>query len=306
MLPLSLPALGIKPVSHARFRWLSVVLFFWSAGLCTAKPSPEQAPLIVKYASTHYEHFRNRENYFIELLVLALEKSGVPYKMEPVDVIPVTENRSILYLQSGTYTIHWLNTSEQLEQKLLPIRIPLFKGLIGWRLLIIRKGDVDLFNQVKTPEDLKKYKFLQGDDWPDTPILIENGFNVVTSSDFNTFSRMLGRGRGDIFPRSVIEVWEELGYYSDLNVTVESNLVLHYPAAYYFFVARGNTALRNAIEKGLNIAVHDGSFDALFMRYFGEVISRANLTERRVISLPNPYMSDETPIDRRELWLDIR
>ncbi len=298
--------LSIKLISHIPPWCLQVILLTWSTSLFAAKTKPEQDPLIVKHASTHYEYFMHRESYFINLLTLVLEKSGVPHKRVPVNLTPLTENRSIHYLQSGTYTIHWLNTSKQLEQKLLPVRIPLFKGLIGWRLLLIRNSDVDLFKSVKTVEDLKKFRFLQGDDWPDTPVLMDNGFNLVTSSDFATLSKMLGRGRGDVFPRSIIEVWEELDYYADLNVTIENNLVLHYPAAYYFFVAPGNTALRDAVEKGLNIAVRDGSFDILFTQYFGDVITRANLSQRKVISLPNPYMSDQTPIERNELWLNIR
>lgn len=278
----------------------------WPSNLFAAKENPDQPTLIVKHASTHYEYFAHRESYLKKILALALDRSGVPYKLEPVNLTPLTENRSIHYIKSGIYNIHWLNTSEQLEDKLLPIRIPLFKGLIGWRLLLIRKSDVNLFNQVKTVEELRQFKILQGDDWPDTPILKKNGFDVVTSTDFATLAKMLGRGRGDVFPRSITEVWEELGFYGDLNLTVEENLVLHYPAAYYFFVDKSNIALRDAVEKGLNVAVNDGSFDILFSEYFGDVVGRANLNDRKIISLPNPYMSNKTPLERKGLWINIQ
>lgn len=306
----SLPVQSARPRAKRIPYILSVCLLLtyasWPASLFATQPNPDHPALFVKHASTHYKYFKHRESYFIKLLTLALDRSGVSYKLEAVNLTPLTENRSIHYVQSGRYSIHWLNTSEQLEDKLLPIRIPLFKGLIGWRLLLIRESDVDLFKQVETVEELRKFKILQGDDWPDTPILEKNGFNVVTSSDFATLSRMLGRGRGDIFPRSITEVWEELDYYTDLNVTVEQNLVLHYPAAYYFFVDKSNVALKDAVEKGLNMAVSDGSFDKLFMEYFGDVVERAKLSERKVISLPNPYMSDKTPLERKELWIHVK
>lgn len=278
----------------------------WSENLLAAQPDSDQPTLIVKHASTHYEYFKHRESYLKKLLALALERSGASYKLEPVNLTPLTENRSIHYVKSGKYSIHWLNTSEQLENQLLPIRIPLFKGLIGWRLLLIRKSDVDLLKQVETIEELRKFKILQGDDWPDTPILKKNGFDVVTSTDFATLAKMLGRGRGDIFPRSITEVWEELNYYGDLNLTVEQNLVLYYPAAYYFFVDKNNFALRNAVQKGLNAAIADGSFDILFNEYFGDVVNRANLSGRKILSLPNSYMSDKTPLEKKELWINIR
>lgn len=304
-LPIQPIRLSTKPFSYIFNVCILLAYAVWPSNLFAANENPDQPTLIVKHASTHYEYFKHRESYLKKLLAVALDRSSVPYKLEPVNLTPLTENRSIHYVKSGIYSIHWLNTSKQLEDKLLPIRIPLFKGLIGWRLLLVRKPDVDLFRQIDTVEELRKFKILQGDDWPDTPILKKNGFDVVTSSDFATLSRMLGRGRGDIFPRSITEVWEELDYYADLNVAVEQNLVLHYPAAYYFFVDRSNIALRDAVEKGLNIAVNDGSFDILFARYFGDVVNRANLNSRKIISLPNPYMSSETPLKRKELWINI-
>src|SRR5690606_16336888 len=125
--------------------------------------------------------------------------------------------------------------------------------------------------------ELKRFKILQGDDWPDTPVLKLNGFDLVTSADFETLSRMLARSRGDVFPRSVTEIWEEMKSYSDLDVEIEESLALEYPAAFYYFVEKKNIPLKNAIEKGLNIAIEDGSFDELFFRYFGEAVQRARL-----------------------------
>ncbi len=268
-------------------------------------PTPAPSPLIVKYANVEFQSFKRRESYFIDLMVMALDRAGVPYKMVPVNLDSPTENRSVHYVQNDVYSVHWLNTSKQLEEELLPVRVPLFKGLIGWRLLLVRKSEAHLFKRVKTAEDLKTFKVLQGDDWPDTLVLENQGFNVVTSSDFDSLFRMLNRGRGDIFPRAVTEVWEDLESYSGEGTTVEEHLVLRYPAAYYFFVDRSNLALRNALEKGLDIAIRDGSFDKLFNRYFGDIVARSRLEERRIISLPNTNMSDETPLHRRDLWMDV-
>lgn len=262
-----------------------------------------QDVLVIKHARTRYEYFKERENYLIELLTLAMNKSGASYTIEGVNLTPLTQNRSIHYVKSGTYTVHWLNTSAELEEILLPVRIPLFKGMIGWRLLIIRRSDTELFSKLNTLEEIKRFKILQGDDWPDTPILEQNGFDLVTSADFETLSKMLARGRGDMFPRSVTEIWEEMKSYSDLDVVIEDHLALEYPAAFYYFVERKNIPLKNAIEKGLNIAVKDGSFDELFLRYFGAALERAKLDKRLILRLPNPLMSEQTPLNRKELWL---
>jgi len=260
-------------------------------------------PILIKYAKTDYEYFRYRDEYFIKLISLAMEKANEAYDLVPVYLTPTSASRSRHYLQSGIYTIHWLNTSKQLEDELLAIRIPLFKGLIGWRLLLIRESKVKEFSKLDSADTLKKFTILQGDDWPDTRIFDRNGFKTVTSTDFATLSKMLWRGRGDVFPRSVTEVWEELKSYKGMGVTVEDHLALHYPAAYYFFVTKYNLRLKKAMEKGLNMAIKDGSFDRLFFEYYSDIIERARLDKRTVISLNNPFLSENTPIEREELWL---
>lgn len=285
------------------FAMTALTTLFFSTQIQASELASQQNVLLIKHARTKYESFKERENYLIELLTLAMNKSGASYTMEGVNLTPLTQNRSIHYVKSGTYTVHWLNTNAELEEILLPVRIPLFKGLIGWRLFIIRQADTALFSNLNSFEELKRFRILQGTDWPDTSILEQNGFDLVTSADFETLSKMLARGRGDVFPRSVTEIWEEMKFYSHLDVVIEDHLALEYPAAFYYFVERKNIPLKDAIEKGLNIAVKDGSFDELFFRYFGEGLKRAKLNKRLILRLPNPLMSEQTPLNRKELWL---
>ena len=58
------------------------------------------------------------------------------------------------------------------------------------------------------------------------------------------------------------------------------------------------------IRQGLEKAIADGSFDKLFLQYFGERLRRAGLEKRTVIELKNPLLTSETPSGRPELWYD--
>lgn len=261
--------------------------------------------LEVNIAKFKEGHFSKRSRYFVDLITLALQKSGEPYKINFVSIAPHTERRSIAFLKSGTYSIHWLNTRKKYEEELLPIRIPLFKGLIGLRLLLINESDIDIFENITNVAELKKLITLQGSDWQDTIILRENNFTLKTSTTFSNLFRMLSHKRGDFFPRGIAEIWEELETHPNLNLVVDNSLALYYPAAYYYFVAKGNIRLKNAIELGLNIAISDGSFDELFMQYSGKFIQPAHLKNRRVFFLNNPNMPEATPFDRKELWFPI-
>ena len=65
------------------------------------------------------------------------------------------------------------------EQALLAIRIPLFKGLIGTRLLLINATDQPRFDQITGGAQLRVLHAGQGHDWPDTDILLHNGYAVA-------------------------------------------------------------------------------------------------------------------------------
>ena len=65
-------------------------------------------------------------------------------------------------------------------------------------------------------------------------------------------------------------------------------------------------SLAKTIEDGLEKALKDGSFDKLFLEYHGDVLARANVKNRTVIDLPNPFLPPLTPLNRKDLWFDTR
>lgn len=244
--------------------------------------------------------------YPLKLLELGLKKSGNSYTLRPSAKSAILQGRAILALERGDpgLTLLWTMTDTERESKLLPIRIPIYKGLIGWRIPLVRRDRADLFKDVKSLTALRSFSAGQGHDWPDTAILKSNGLQVETSSRYASLFDMLAVGRFDYFPRSVAEIWSELETTTTQGLTADPHVVLHYPTAFYFFVAKGNTRLASDLERGLNLAIADGSFDALFYRYHGEIIARANLKGRTVIALTNPTLPPQTPLHRAELWLN--
>lgn len=244
--------------------------------------------------------------YPLKLLELAIQKSGGDYVLQPSAQSLMLQGRAILNLERGDpgLTILWTMTDHAREAKLLPIRIPIYKGLIGWRIAVVSETHKNLLKNVKSVEDLAQFSAGQGHDWPDTSILRENGLPVKTSSWYQGLFDMLSLGRIDYFPRSVAEIWGEIETTTTKGLVVDAHVILHYPAAFYFFVAKKNVKLASDLERGLNMAIADGSFDALFYRYHGDLIARANIKGRTVIHLKNPLLPPATPLHRPELWLD--
>ena len=197
-------------------------------------------------------------------------------------------------------------TNPEREQQLRPIRVPIDRGLIGWRLLAINSLDKTTFEKLPDVQALKSLLTVQGTDWPDFSILKANGFNVVASNYFSGMYEMVKLHRVRFFPRSVTEIWPELEGLSTGSATVQvaPKWVLHYPAALYFFVRKDDEDLAYTIEQGLEIALRDGSLRELFLRHFQESIEKAQLTNRITVELTNPELPPQTPLERRELWFD--
>ncbi|CDG80797.1 transporter substrate-binding domain-containing protein [Janthinobacterium agaricidamnosum] len=245
-----------------------------------------------------------RGNYSLNLLRLVLKKAGSRDTVErnPLNML---QNRSVLELAMGNGKLDVIAgvTTKEREEKLLPIRIPITKGLVGWRLLLIKAGQRERLRDVRTLHDLLPFRVAQGHDWPDTVILRDNGLLVSTVAHYNSLFTMLNLDRLDYVPRSLPEIWAELDHYRGLDI--DPYLVLHYRSADYFFVNRKNTKLAETIRRGLEIAMEDGTFDKLFYEHYGKLIKDANLEKRHVIELVNPLLPVETPVTRKELWFSL-
>lgn len=244
--------------------------------------------------------------YAVKMIQLALKHIDKKYKLvvtkEPYSQVKIMEE-----VTNGKLEVFWNSSNAEKETTFLPVRIPLYKGLLGNRIFIINKNNQYKFDNIKTLEDLKQITIGQGKTWADTKILESNGLKVVKANKYQSLFLMVEGGRFDAFSRGVHEPFGELASHPDLkDLTVEKHLMLVYRMPFYLFVAKQNTALAKDLEAGLNLAIADGSFDEVF---FGDpavqdVMAKADMKNRRAIYLDNPTLSKETPLDRKELWFD--
>jgi ABC-type amino acid transport substrate-binding protein len=286
---------GAERIMSIMSRLLARMLLAWHVAAVGAE--------VIRIPKPEFEGDR-RTDYSLQLLQLALSKVSTEYRMEMAQ-IAMNQERAILEIEAGrTIDIVAMPSSAEREARLLPIRIPIHRGALGWRIGLIRKGDQELLARVKTLRDLKGVRVAQGRGWPDTKILQANGISVITAPRDEGLFKMLEAKRFDYFPRSVMEIWDEQANNAD-TLVVEPHLALHYYYDSYFMVNRKNTRLAEDIREGLERAIIDGSFDKLFQQYFGERIRKAQLETRTVIELQNPLLTPETPSNRPELWYDF-
>lgn len=248
-----------------------------------------------------------RNYYYIDMLRLALNKTS-DIDSSPTLIMadkPMLQNRAIEQLkQNKDIDVLWTMTSIKREAELQAIRIPLLKGLLGYRIFIIREGEETRFAGIHTLDDLKQLTAGQGKDWPDTKILRVNGIKVVTGINYKGLFGMLQLKRFDYFPRGVNEAWAEVKAHPDKNLVVEKTLLLQYPAPIYFFVNKQNKKLADRLERGLGIAIKDGSFAQLFKNHPAnkEIFEFTRIDKRKIFRLQNPFLPQATPIAEKALW----
>ncbi|MFZ5841381.1 MAG: amino acid ABC transporter substrate-binding protein [Pseudomonadota bacterium] len=243
---------------------------------------------------------------YIELLRTALDRTRKDYgeyRLQPA-AQEMNESRFLIEARTGErINLVWSATSIEKEKTLIPVRIPLGKGLLGFRIGIIRAGNQQRFDNVETVADLQQFEFGLGHGWGDVGIYKAAGLRVQLAPYEDLFS-MTAMGRFDYFSRGVNEIFSELEAQKSKTptLTIEQRLLLHYPYPFYFFVTPTDPDLAKRIENGLERMLSDGSFDEIFYKHNSRAIKLANMGKRRIIELKNPTLPPETPLSDKRLW----
>jgi len=250
-----------------------------------------------------------KQSYFVDLLTLSLEASKDrfgSYKLQPIN-IEMAQARTSIMLQRNEYIdLTWRMTSQVLEQQLQAIYFPILKGLMGHRIFIIRKDQQHLFTKDLSLNALKGIHLGQGKNWPDTEILLENGFKVSQGRS-NDLIEMLKKNRFNYFPRALHEPWLEIA--NEETLTVEKHLMLQYPAPVFFFVNKENNRLQQRLTFGLNKLLESGRFEEFFLNHpvTAGILTKAQVKKRVAFTLNNPLLSKQTKalLTDKRLWVEL-
>ena len=277
--------------------------YYFLLGICLLSLG---LPLRAEPCTVRYFQQDVRYAYRTALLQLLLEKTKDQgaCALSP-QFTTVTQDRGLALLQEGRIDVVSMPTTLQREQDLRAIRFDILRGLLGYRVLLIRKQQQDDFATVQSLAELRHFRMGFGMHWADLSLLQYNGFQVVATPHYESLFAMLSRGRFDGFPRGLNEAWKEIdeqeAHFPDLMV--EPTLAFHYPWPVYFFVHRDNRALAARLQLGLQRAQADGSLRQLFMQHNGKLLQQAQLSKRRLFLLSNPTLPPGTPKADTSWWM---
>lgn len=190
------------------------------------------------------------------------------------------------------------------NEKLLCVRIPIRKGIQGYRLFLTKNEHKARLAGINSFEDFKALATGSGAQWSTTRVLEEAGFKVVKGVDYEGLFGMLIRNRFITFGRGINEVFVEYEERrSKLNdLAVDERFLLYIPLPTYFFVTPTQPKLKERIETGLLSLIRTGEFEKMFNNEFGALIKQAKLEQRIQFSIPNPNLTEADPLEVKNFW----
>lgn len=201
-------------------------------------------------------------------------------------------------MSTGNVDVTWLTSTKRNIATFLPIELPLMQGMLGYRPILTTINRQYKFKQIKTLTELKRDTVTAfGLYWDSLQIITTNGIPNRTSADYQELFDMVAEESVDYMPRGLNELYSELEVQNQKysNLVASEDLAIYIPMATYFYVSVNNTALAKRLEKGLTIALEDGSFKRIFDKHFGYAIEKAKKMSPRVITLYNPLLPKEMP-----------
>ncbi len=246
--------------------------------------------------------------YYVGLLRLALQKAANGRDTPRlVTTVKVEQANSIQALaQQKLIDVFWVGTDHNKEQQLRAIKIPLERGLMGFRKFTIVRSMKTRLDQVHNLTDLKKLRACVGSDWPDRAILEHAGLPVLAVADYEQLFAQLAAGACDYFPRGLHEGKAELSlraaHYPQL--VRYQDIILHYPFAVYFFTSRDNEALAKWIEEGLEQLIRSGELLSYMQQHplTRHIFPLSQFQAKDWITLENPIISDTNTMAMPRYW----
>ena len=229
--------------------------------------------------------------YFHELLTTALEEDG------HIPVLIVSKQPQLRIkdeFEDGRISIYWMVASDERNQKYLPIEVGLTDGLIGKRILFIKKGDQQFYNGVNSLEEFRGLELVggMGKKWFDVQVWKANNLKYKEHpGNWKAIFKMVAAGRDyNYFSRGLNEILEEAKQYPEL--AIEERLVFIYDRDFRFYLSKkGENAgakYKDVIEHALKKAQASKLIQRLVRKYWANDLKALNYDARIKVYLKTP------------------
>lgn len=250
-----------------------------------------------------------RQSYEAELLQACLKVTNKDYGFARLQIdttsYPLAEDEGNIFNKGADILVTVAGNLKFRDKKKIVINRPLTKGLLGYRLIVVKNESLESFKMIKNETELKAYSIGIPETWVDAELFRQNKYNVVEKGGFDDLFEYLKDGAFDYTALGVNEVEEvfkqrvkPLG-----GMSIELSLMLYYPFPLLFYVNHSKSALAKRIDTGLKALMASGEHDQVFNKNYADIVQRLALKQRRKFNLFNPLLPQEM-IDFKPTLLD--
>ncbi len=240
-----------------------------------------------------------RQQYELKLLDAALaasrQKYGDYHISEDVTELSASQESAVFRAhQADVFVTVAGNPKLKNEQKII-VTHPLMKGLLGYRLLIVRQQDLNKFAAIQNAASFKQLSMGIPQGWADADLFRHNGYAVVEGGTYATLFDSLAAKKFDYVALGANEI--ETAFKNRAETykafSIEPSKLLYYPFALVFYVNPNRPELATRLRDGLHVIEQSGEAERLFKEATGDIINRLHLLERKIFRLENPILPAE-------------
>jgi ABC-type amino acid transport substrate-binding protein len=249
---------------------------FWNGNKSTARQSYETELLQTCLKVTQSDHGSSK---------LLINNSNYPLAADEGNIFAA--GADILVTVAGNLKFK--------DRRKIVISRSLTKGVLGYRLLVVRDESLELFKNIKNQAELQTLSIGIPATWADAGLFRQNKYRVVEKGTFDDLFQRLKDGAFDYAALGVNEIEEVFKHRVKPlgGISIESSLMLYYPFPLVFYVNHRNPTLAERIDTGLQTMMATGEHDQIFNQYYGHVVQQFELKQRRCFKLNNPILPQE-------------
>ncbi|GEA59248.1 hypothetical protein VCO01S_04410 [Vibrio comitans NBRC 102076] len=254
-------------------------------------------------------------DYLVQLVSRSSEIAEAHFGPSKIEFMPImlSQDRVLQLLGiGGVLDIVSSAPTAEREASFLSIKVPIFMGLLGYRMMIVSPEKLPEFEQISSEEQLKSLVACQGTAWPDADILEDSGYKVVRVDRFEQMFEKLHDGGCDYFPRGITEGYGELEYYNENNpdkpLAKFDSILIHYQVPLMFYTSHNNYELAAKIQYGMEKMVENGELEALLKNHpvTQSAFPLSKWEKSTIFSVPNKRLPKSVPTYKQELWLELK
>ncbi|MFH4664854.1 transporter substrate-binding domain-containing protein [Vibrio cidicii] len=236
-----------------------------------------------------------RQQHEIDVLRAVLQAQEIPYNIfHDTTDYPLASDEANIFALGTDLTTTVAGNLKFAKGTYLMVPHAVCGGILGCRVLIVRRGEQDQFAQLSLSELQQRIAGIPST-WADAELLRQNGFQVLEQGTLAQQFLLQQEGLCDFIPLGINEAQSLLNDHPQeaSRLVIEPSLMLFYPLPIVFYVNPSQTKLQKDLKLGLQTLEQRGVLEHIYRKHYGTAVQHLSPNKRKVFRLVNNQLPEE-------------